>query len=113
MAITKIEKRNTKGSTASITKLLVCQKALSRGRDASPRPGEAVWEDLQSAFSPRNLRGRCEARVDNGAVPRQGRALHDLVVPVDRELLLLLVDQGFQEGQQILGVKRRSRRREA
>src|SRR4051812_17132016 len=57
------------------------------------------------------LRLSLEVRMHDRAVVGQQRALDDLVVPIDRQLFLFLVDQGLDEGQQIPGVKRRSRGR--
>jgi hypothetical protein len=46
-----------------------------------------------------------EIRMDHGAVAGERRRLDDFVVPFDRHRLGALVDQGFQEGVEILGVE--------
>src|SRR5258708_11491430 len=78
-ASTKIDSRNTKGSTACAT----CSMAA-----------------LLSSF-------RLEIGMDDGAVLGQRGGLHQLVVPVDRERLVGLVDQGLDEREQVARVKPR------
>src|SRR6185295_8052695 len=56
---------------------------------------------------------RLEARVHYGAVLGERGRLDDLVVPGNGKLLLLLVDQDIEEGDEVLGVEARGRRREA
>ena len=48
---------------------------------------------------------RLEARMHDGAVAGERRRLDDIVVPIDRQRLGLLVDQDFEEGVEILGVE--------
>src|SRR5947209_7370887 len=55
---------------------------------------------------------RLKVRMDDHAVACQARGLHQFVVDIDRELLRLLVDQGLDEGIEILGVERGCRRGE-
>ena len=62
-----------------------------------------------AALSQRSGRLRLEIRMHDRAVARQQRRLDDFVVPVDRELLLFLVDQRLEEGR--AGSWRRAPRR--
>src|SRR5260370_31771793 len=54
-----------------------------------------------------------EAWMNDGAVARERGRFHDLVVPLDRKRLRVLVHQDFQEGEKVLGVEARSGRGDA
>src|SRR5579871_5161270 len=85
----------------AMTDVVIASPKRSGGQS---NPG-ATW------FSRRAL-GR-EARMDDGAVAGQGGRLYDFVVPFHRQRLGGFVDQNFQEGHEVLGVKGRSGGRDA
>src|SRR5262249_60944813 len=72
------------------------------------RSGAHLVGDARS----RGTLGR-KAWMNDGAVARERRRLHDLVVPLDRERLRVLVHQNFEEGEKDLGVQARSGRGDA
>src|SRR5690349_12422347 len=70
------------------------------------------WPSVPYRFSS-GRRLWLEVRMHHGAVTREQRRLDQFVVPVDGELLLFFVDQGFDEGQQVLRIERRGGRRQS
>src|ERR1700728_1545411 len=56
---------------------------------------------------------RLEVRVDDSAVFRQCGCFHQLIVPVHDEGLVVLVDHGLDEGEQVASIEARGRGRDA
>src|SRR5262245_29324098 len=82
---------------------------VERTAPPPPRPSPIKGEGEVRCARSREFRsiisGSLQARVDDLAVARDERALDDLVVPIDRQLLLLLVYQCLQEVVEVLGVE--------
>src|ERR1700730_663606 len=120
MASTKMEKRNTKGSTAPpLTACMVPPLAAAmmsswvRTTSAPPAPLDlarlARAADGMSMASSSGS-GLCRKTWMNyRAVARERGCFDDFVVPIHGQGLLLFVDQNFQEGKKITGVQARSR----
>src|SRR6187551_1915554 len=122
----KIEKRNTKGSTAAICSMsrpfscrhsgarpkaaspesiIPARRSMDSGLAASRHPGMTIEMQRPQPSSSRRRLG-LEIRMHHRAVAGEHGRLDQFVVPVDRERLFFLVDQGVEEGQQILGIER-------
>src|SRR5690349_20808561 len=76
--------------------------------DRPVKPGDDTeYEARLPLISRRALGGK--GRVHDGAIARERRRPHDLVVPFDVERLGLLVDQNFEEVIEVLGIETRGR----
>src|SRR5271166_554070 len=97
-----MERRNTNGSTASLTAWIAPPLAvvIISSCARTERVTMPASLSLRRAF-------RLEVRMNDGAVAGERGRLDDVVVPVDRERLRLLVDQEFEERVEVLGVKAR------
>src|SRR6516165_2874564 len=120
MASTKMEKRNTKGSTvppltACIVPPLAAAIMSSWARTTSVPPTSpdgarlARAADGMSMSSPSGSGLCCKTWMNHRAVARECSCFDDFIFPIHGQCLLLFVDQYFEEGEKIPGIEARSR----
>src|SRR5262249_51891466 len=114
-----MEKRNTNGSIAPAVALCAATANASAWAwaasaaccncSAAVRARSAASWGLSSAILALSLASafRLKIRMHHGAIAGERGRLDDLVVPIHRQRLGLLVDENFHERVQVLGIKAR------